>query len=164
MRLYDVTAELEKIIDDYELETEEQLKDLPPEIKAKLQELQVDANGMLYNIWGLIKNLDAEAAALKAEKQRLAARQSTAERRAEWFKQYVAFCLGEGTKWESADKTRQFTWRKSEGVEIENENAIPDYYCVFTRKPALTEIKKDLKSGAEVPGAVVVERLNLQVK
>lgn len=163
MRLYDVTAELEKIIDDYELETEEQLKDLPPEIKAKLQELQVDANGMLYNIWGMIKNLDAEADALKAEKQRLAARQSTAERRAEWLKQYVALCIGEGTRWQSADGSRKFSWRKSEAVEVVDRESIPDCYRVFDWKPALTEIKKDLKSGAEVPGAEIVQRLNLQV-
>lgn len=163
MRLYDVTAELEKIIDDYELETEEQIKDLPPEVKAKLQALQGEAMENLSHIWAAIKNYGAEAEALKAEKQRLAARQQAAERRAEWLKQYVALCIGEGTRWQSADGSRKFSWRKSEAVEVVDRESIPDCYRVFDWKPALTEIKKDLKSGAEVPGAKIETRLNLQV-
>ena len=129
-----------------------------------MQALQGEAQEKLSNIWALIKNYSAEADALKAEKQRLAARQSTAERRADWLKQYVAYCIGEGTKWQSPDGSRQFGWRKSEAVVVSDVDAVPDAYCVFERRPLLSEIKKDLKSGAEIPGAVIEGRLNLQVK
>jgi hypothetical protein len=164
MKLYEVTAELEQIIDDYELESEAQANELPDAVKARIVELKDDYHGKLSNIWALIKNYSAEADALKAEKQRLAARQSTAERRADWLKQYVAFCLGEGAKWQSPDGSRQFGWRKSEAVIVSDADAVPDAYCEFKRVPVLTEIKKDLKSGAEVPGATLESRLNLQVK
>lgn len=164
MKLYDVTAELEAIITDYDLETEEQIKELPPEVKARLDLFRQAASDALENIWAQIKNLSAEAEVLKAEKQRLSARQQTCERRAEWLKTYVTECIGEGTKWQSPDGSRKFGWRKSEAVVVTDADAVPDCYCVFERTPVLTEIKKDLKSDVIVPGATLIKRLNLQVQ
>ena len=59
-----------------------------------------------------------------------------------------------------------FSYRKSERVDVINEEIVPDKFCRFETKrvPSKTDIKKMLKSGEEVPGCVLVESQNLQIK
>jgi len=51
-------------------------------------------------------------------------------------------------------------------VSITNDVMVPDDLCkvVIDRKPDKTAIGKLLKSGEAVPGAELVENMNLQVK
>ena len=54
--------------------------------------------------------------------------------------------------------------RPSKAVEVLDEAKIPDAYFAIKRTVQKAEIAKALKAGAEVPGAVMVERENLTVK
>lgn len=57
-------------------------------------------------------------------------------------------------------------WRKSEAIEIENEDALPKEFIKekVTYSPDKTLIKQAIKAGKEVAGARLVERNNLQIK
>ena len=58
------------------------------------------------------------------------------------------------------------SFRKSMQVNITNDVMVPDDLCkvIIDRKPDKTVIGKLLKSGEAVPGAELVENMNLQVK
>ena len=60
----------------------------------------------------------------------------------------------------------QIAWRKSEAVEIDNEELLPKEYLKekITYTPDKTAIKEAIKSGKEVQGAKLVKRNNLQIK
>lgn len=57
-------------------------------------------------------------------------------------------------------------FRKSESVEILDETLVPEQYKLsrVVVNPDKILIKKLIKSGEEIPGAEVVEKLNLQIK
>ena len=59
-----------------------------------------------------------------------------------------------------------FTTRKSESVVIEDEELIDKEYKTIkvTTSVSKTDIKKAIKSGIEVPGAILQENQNLRIK
>lgn len=62
--------------------------------------------------------------------------------------------------------THTVSLRKSEAVSIHDEASIPAIYVKtkLTSAPDKTEIKRALKQGLEVKGAVIVERQSVQIK
>lgn len=162
--LYELTKEIDQLnevlqgIEDDGLNVDLNL------VAMRIEELGLEADAKLTACWRWIKNLESDAEQLKAEKLRIAARQQALQNRAERVKDYVAYCLGEGRKWTQPGGVAAFSWRKSEAVQVQDEALIPDCYCKLERTPVLSLIKQDIKQGATVPGAVVEERVNLQVK
>jgi len=128
----------------------------------KFEELSLTRDAKIENICLWIKNLKAEAEALKAEKDAFAARQKAAENKMESLKRYITGYL-EGAAFESAKVKVSF--RKSEAVEIMDGAIIPDEYLKF-KEPEVnkTELKKALKSGLVIEGACIVENQNIQIK
>ena len=60
----------------------------------------------------------------------------------------------------------ELSYRKSEAVILTDEEAIPSEYKKekLTISVDKTEIKKAIKAGTEVPGAIIETRQNLQIK
>ena len=117
------------------------------------------AEGIL--LW--IKNLTAEAEALKREKLAFAERQSAAERKAESLKKYISGVLC-GNKFQTEKVS--VTWRKSEAVEYAgNVYDLPEELMKY-KEPEInkTELKKRLKAGEVIAGAELVQRNNMQIK
>lgn len=58
------------------------------------------------------------------------------------------------------------SFRKSSSVRVLDEQAIPAAYMAekVTRSPDKAAIKSAIKSGADVPGAALVDTLNVQIK
>lgn len=113
-----------------------------------------------------IKNLLAEAAALKNERDNMKARQDAAKRRAEVLKKHLADSMTAVGKDKIETAKAALSFRRSKQVSIVNDELVPDDLCVvkIDRKPDKTAIGKLLKSGETVPGAELVENMNLQVK
>jgi hypothetical protein len=59
-----------------------------------------------------------------------------------------------------------FSFRKSESVDIENATLIPKEFTTTKIEiyPDKTAIKKAIKEGKIVPGAVLLQKQNLQIK
>ena len=62
--------------------------------------------------------------------------------------------------------TMTFTTRKSQAVEVEDVNALPDQYkkIKVTETADKTLIKKEIKSGVEIDGCRIVDNYSLRIK
>ena len=128
-----------------------------------LDQLKMKKEAKVDNIACWIKELEAEAEALKKQEEGFAVRRKRAERRAASLKDYLTFWVGgENLKL----KRSEVRWRKSTSVTIMDENAIPETF----KKQKITEvvdkagIKDALKKGNFVDGAVLTEKQNIQIK
>lgn len=128
----------------------------------KLQELQLQFDQKVEGIGCWIKNLLSEAKALKEEKDNLAARQKACENKAESLKEYLQTALG-GQKFKTAKVS--ISYRKSESVDVSDISLLSDEYLKFKEPEAdKTKLKKALKAGEDIKGAVLVEKNNIQIK
>lgn len=128
----------------------------------KLASLQIDRKDKIENIALYIKNLRADAAAYKAEKDEFAYRQKVAENKAESLTEYLASILsGEKVK---ADRF-SISYRKSQSVAITDSDSVPDDYKI-KQEPKIDKvaIKKAIKDGAEIAGAKLVDKQNIVIK
>lgn len=157
MTLFDI----DKAILDFEFEIDEETGEI---LNAEeLDALQMAREDKIEGVGLWIKNLEAEAAAVKAEKDNMADRQKRLERKAESLKRYLAYAL-DGQKF-STPKIA-LSWRRSESVVITDEALLPENCLNVTivKKPDKKVIKDALKAGKEIMGAELVERNNLQIK
>ena len=116
------------------------------------------------------KNLDAEAAAIKAEENALAERRKPLERKSANLKKYITEILA-GDKFTTARVA--CTFRKSKSVEIQDEAEFirtmqeGQHFEYLKYSPPTVnrnEITNAIKAGKEVPGAQLVEKCNLSIK
>ena len=155
--------ELNEAMQNFTLEIDEETGEVLNGDELDLLTLEHDLK--LKNCVWWYKNKKAEAEALKAEKMKLAKRQQTAERQAEWMKDYIDMDLhGESFK-PSDDVTVSVSYRKSKTVECDNIFDVPDDYLRY-KEPELdkAKIKKAFKEGINVAGCRIVEKNNIQIK
>lgn len=153
MNLFEIEKEIMSCVD---METGE-IIDI-----EKLEQLQMDRDSKIENIACWIKNLTADAEALKAQKQAFADRQKVAENKAESLKKYLAAYLG-GQKF-STDKVA-ISFRKTSSVNVTDMSQIPEEFLKYA-EPTVdkTAIKNAIKAGAVVAGAEVVEGQSISIK
>lgn len=161
MTLYEINAQIFDLIDP---ETGE-LKDY-----EAFAQLQMDREQKIENTALFIKNLEAEAKAIKAEEDALKVRREPLENKAKRLRKYLddALC-GE------AFKTSRcvISYRTSKALEVDDTSALAEWLeqngfkdLVVYPAPTVSkaEVTKLLKSGTEIPGVVLAERSNLQLK
>ena len=117
----------------------------------------------IENIGCWVKNLAAEVTALKNERDSLIERIKSKESKIDGLKYWLANTLA-GQKFETPRVA--ISWRKSLSVEIINPDVIPDDYKDFKTVFSVVkdDIKQAIKMGSDVPGAIVVEKSNIQIK
>lgn len=153
MNLFEIDHEIMSCIDN---ETGELLDE------AKFAALQMDMQRKLENLGCWVKNLEAEAAALKAEEQAFAERRKSIERQIENKKQYLANFL-QGSPFETV-RVKIF-FRKSESLEVSESAKIPEEFLKY-KAPEVNkaELKKAVKSGLILDGVQLIQKQNLQIK
>lgn len=130
----------------------------------RLNALEMERDRKISNVACWIKDLKAEAEAIKAEKQALDKRQKAAENKAERLKEWLQGIL-QGEKFK--DSRCAISYRKSERVDFAdnfNFDTLPDYMKKVTVEPRKTEIKDYLKTGATIEGVELVESSNIQIR
>ena len=133
----------------------------------QLDKLQMDREKKLENIACWIKDLKAEAEAIKAEKMALAKRQQVAENKAESLKNWLAYAL-DGQKFSTAKCAVSF--RNTESVEITPEGLealMKEHDELLTYKapePNKTAIKQAIKDGLNVAGVQLVQNVSTIIK
>ena len=158
MTLYEIS---ESIMNCFDPETGE-LADVDA-----FEALQMERDQKIENIACWIKDLTADAAAIREEEKSLADRRRVMENKAENLKTYLSRFMGIGEKYSSARCA--VSWRKSTKVEVDMDELQRDprseNYLLYKLPEAnKTKIKEDLKAGFEVRGCVLVENNNLQIK
>ena len=164
MRLYEINEALLKCVkldEDTAVNTETgEVIDV-----EALDALIMEREEKVLNIARWIKDLAAEAEAVKAEKQKLEKRQKTANNKAESLKAYLEKIVGQGETIKDANTVVK--WRKSTSTEVDLEKLLAsdykDKYVVFEAKANKTDIKAALKKGEDIPGCSLVEKRNVQI-
>ena len=153
MKLYEID---EAILNCIDLETGEIID------TEQLDKLTMEREAKLENIACWIKELKAEAEALKAEKMAFAKRQQVAENKMESLKKYLAYVLdGQAFKTTRAS----VTFRKSQSVEIADIYKLDESYLRYKEPEAdKTAIKEAIKAGQTVAGATLVENTSVIIK
>lgn len=165
MNIYQIDAAIQAMLD----QDVEELVDMDTGEILSLDALQMEREQKLENVACYIKNLTADADALKAEKEALAKREQAARKKIESLKKY----LTDNLHGEKLTTTRAaISFRKSEAVELVN----PDLFVVWAAEchndmltykqpePNKTVIKQYLKAGGALPGVQLIERLNVSIK
>lgn len=163
MTLYEINNEMKMALDDVLNSVDEETGEVDESYVHILEDLQMQRDEKLDNIGAYIKNLAAEAEAIKTEEKKLAERRKATENKVERLKNYVAEILN-GEKFESSRVA--FSFRRSEQVVIPDEEHLDERYLVreVTWKPDKKAIKEAIKSGELVVGAYLETKNNLQIK
>lgn len=152
MTLYEIDTKISECID---CETGEVL-DLD-----KLSGLAMERENKLEGVALWIKNLEATAKAVKAERDVLKTRQEQAEHKALMLREWLLRAL-DGEKMETPKV--KVSYRKSTAVEVDDR--LPKKWCskkiVYT--PDKVAIKTAIQNGKKITGAKIVERQNIQIK
>jgi len=130
---------------------------------SALEQLQMDRDEKIENICLYIKDLAAEATAIKAEESALADRRKASERKGESLKRYLQAML-DGQKWKSSKAV--VSYRKTQSVIVDNLDEIPNDFMRIktTSEPDKVAIKEALKAGTEVAGCHLEEGQSMSVK
>ena len=128
----------------------------------KLSSLVLQRDAKLEGVALWIKNLESDAAAIKAERDTLDKRMKSAENRAKSLREWLKNAL-ECQPFETARVHVSF--RKSELTEID-ESVLDKKWCreKVTYTPDKTAIKNAIKAGQTIAGARLVINQNIQIK
>ena len=158
MKLYEIDNAILECID---METGEVID------AEKLDALNMERDAKIENVVLWIKDLKAEAEAIKAEKLALAERQKVAENKVESLKKWVAYALG-GQKFSTAKCAVSF--RNTESVEVTEEGLealMKEHDELLTYKapePNKKAIKDAIKDGLSVAGVQLVQNISTIIK
>lgn len=154
MKLYEIDAKIMECIDDEtgEILDSEQLEHLEMERDAKIESV---------GLW--IKNLAAEADAIKTEKNNLAAREKIARNKIDRLKEYLAYAL-DGEKFKTA--RLPVSYRRSESVNVDPAalDTLPDEYVRITKEANKTALKDALKHGSQIDGVSIETKQSMIIK
>lgn len=153
MNLFEIEREIMSCVD---METGEIID------TEKLDQLAMERDTKIENIACWIKNLSAEAAALKEQKQVFADRQKAAEGKMESLKKYLSSYLN-GQKF-STEKIA-ISFRKTSSVNVTDMTLVPEEYLKYA-EPTVnkTAVKDAIKAGLVVPGAEITEGQSISIK
>ena len=158
--LYEIKADLEHVLDGgliVDEETGEVLFD-----SENLEQLQAAYEEKLEAVGLFIKNLESDAAAIREEEKKLAARRHVMENKAKRLREYMLLNLGDGEKVKTA--RIEIGTRYTEAVHVDDDAEVPEEYMRIKAEPNKTALKAALKNGVEIPGVQMVRNRSLQVK
>ena len=170
MHLYEINAEIMRLTDEivFDEETGEILCDIDS-IEQQIMALQMEKKSILTWLAKLVLNTRSEAAAIKAEENRLKKRREQMEKKDERLMKIIdRECAEEKTDLGIA----VVSYRKSEPLEVIDpatalqwlqENNHPE--CIkVTTEVRKTETKALIKRGTAVPGTVLAPKNNCSLK
>ena len=162
MNLYEVSEAIETA---FNLAIDPETGEVNEDQMVLLEMLEMERDKKVENIACLIKNLKADAAALKAEKDTFAKRQKQAENKAESLSRYLESVLN-GEKF-TTDRCA-ISFRKTSKVMLDDGFTVYDIDTHFLKmaEPTLDKvaIKKALDEGIKVVGVHQEPALSMTVK
>ena len=162
MTLYEIDQAIQYIVDNaIDAETGEILDE---DLTAKLDELQMAREQKCENIGCFIKDLDAEAKAIREEEKALAVRRRIAENKAERLRGYLAFCL-KGERFNTPRCSVQFRKNTVVAVDENRLNEVPEKFLRY-KDPEVDKkaVREALKAGEAVPGCTLAESVSMIIK
>lgn len=165
-KLYEIDDVLRQAIAAAEQAVDTETGELPEDWAEFLTTVQMERDEKALGVACYVRELLAEADAVKAEKDRLTKRQRALENQAERVKAYLAAFVPQGEKLK--DGRVQVSWRKSESVQVDvPAEQLPTMYqrvIPEQREPDKTALKDAIKTGAQIPGVQLVTKQNIQIR
>jgi len=161
MTLYEIDSRITGLIDPETGEVEDY---------GTLAALAMERNQKLENMACWIKNMKADVAGITGEVKALQDRKKVIENRMERITEYLKTAL-DGQKFETARCS--VSYRKSAAVEVDAPESTISFLersghddCIKYKPPEIskTGLKDLIKSGVEVPGCHIEEKLNMAIK
>ena len=164
MKLYEVNEALENLLLllEPDPETGEVNADFDS-VLAEINALQMERSRILEYLAKLVLNCRSDAAAIKAEEDRLKERRQRVERKADRIMEILKReCGGENTDCGVAT----VRYRNTEKLDVADGRATVEWleqngYDTFIRykepEVSKSDVKKLIKAGAEIPGAAIVK-------
>lgn len=169
MKLYEISLELEALSENLGaalgIEDQNAREAALASLGETLKTMEGTHADKCLDVACAIKGAEAEAEAIKNEKDVLAARQKAAQSRADWLRAYLAGNMEPGTNLKDARAV--ISWRKSSGVVLDTDaEKLPSAYQTITVKANLSKLKEAInETPSETAGlAHIEERFNLQIK
>jgi hypothetical protein len=164
MNLYELNSEYSRVMADVMDWAEQNEGEISAELEKALEDIEINLEEKIENTALYIKTLDVEAEMIKLEEKKLAERRKACENRAERVREWLSINM-DGKPFKSAKCV--ISWRKSESVELDiSAEELPvEYQVVKTTVTAdKVELKKALKMGIGIIGVSIHEKQNMQVK
>ena len=152
MNLYEINIEILACID---YETGEILDE------GRLNSLEIERETKIENVALWIKNLEAEAAALKKEKDAFTQREKSTKNRIESLKKYLENAL-QGQKFQTTKCAISF--RTSTTLGMSEKAEIPEEFRKYSFDLDKTKMKEALKNGANYKGFWLQKNQKIQIK
>ena len=126
------------------------------------KQMQMEKENKIEGILLWLKDLKAEAIALKNEIDSLQERKESAEKRAESIKQFLSEYLN-GERFKTPKVS--VNYRNTRSVEVDDIFKIPEQYLKYTAPTAdRVQLKKDIDAFGEIPGCHIEEKKSMIIK
>ena len=171
--LYDIDERLSTLIEEHFDIDDGTIYENASELAKKIDEIAIDLDTKIENIGCYIKNLEADVDALKKEEDNLAKRRKSAEKKIEGLKNYLNGYLtavypndDDRAKWRFKTAKVVLGYRKSSSVEVPDVEKLDKQFIKIKTEvaPDKTAIKEAIKSGKEVVGAFIKDKINLNIR
>ena len=139
--------------------------DIPEDaIADTLEAIEASIDDKIDNTACVIKVLEAEEAAIKAEEERLAKRRKAKEKARERVKAYLSEMILTMGRTEFESPRNKLSFRKSEET-VCDKNVLDAKWMrkKETYEPDKVAIKNAILNGEKIPGAEIVVKQNLQI-
>lgn len=125
----------------------------------------IGANEKIEDYCEVIANLTADSENFKSEIERMSARKKAIDNNIKRMKKSLLDFLNVSGQTKAKGGTFSVAISKSQAVNILDETAIPDTYLV-AQPPKIDKvgIKKAIKDGEDVPGAVIVINESVRIR
>lgn len=157
LKLYEIASSLKKL---------EEITEDENELASYLDSVEMQLKEKAENVIKFRQGLIASSEAIDSEIKRLSDIKKSFLRKADNIKGYISHTM-EINDIERIDTDfTKIYFLNSETLDVVDESKIPEKYIkqIITKNVDKMAIKKDIKSGMEIPGTVLTTHKNLQIK
>lgn len=127
-----------------------------------IEALEIDTK--VENICKVISNIEADAAALKAEKERIDRKKKTAENAVKRLKDSLVMYLQATNQPRVKTQLFNVSLSKSKSLKVTDETMIPEQYLIpQPDKVDITGLRKAIKDGEDIDGVEWEEKPSLRI-
>lgn len=162
MKIYEIPGALRELLD--RLDADPDTGEVDGEALAAYAEYNAAAAEKLEGTACYVRELKAEADAIKAEEERLAKRRKALENKSSRLKTYMMPAL-EAMGGKVKGVMASVRIGKSQAVTVFDLDALPDAFKRVVTKvdPDKVALKKALKAGEDIPGAALEDRQSVVI-
>ena len=161
MKLYEINEiymNIKNLLEDGEIEQEQ--------VKSTLENVEDELEVKAENYAIIMKELDAQAKAIKEEEDRLAQRRKSLESNSKWLKEQLEYAMNLQGK--RKFKTNLFSFgvqNNPKSVKLDVDSSLLDErFQKITITADKTAIKKALEAGETIDGAELVQTEGLRIR